>query len=479
MTDLTEVLSLVEELKKKRETNKLAHYKPYAYQKKFHGLRDARGELAKVRLLMSGNQTGKTTCAAFEVAMHATGIYPDWWEDNIRFGKPVEMLIGSNTNETGRDICQKELFGEPDDPSRLGTGCIPKHLIGEVVRKPGVPNAYSSAMVKHVSGGWSKLSFRAYEQGPQKHMGLRIDFGWMDEEPPQEIWAQYVRATLATHGRLILTFTPENGITQVVHHFMNEIQPGEAMMTATWEDADHFKDPKVRDEKLALISPHERDMRSRGIPMMGSGLVFPVREEDVVISPIEIPRHWPRVVGIDFGYEHPFAAAWIAYDRDADTAYIYDTYRESRQTPPIHAAAINARGDWIPVVWPHDGLQHDKGSGVPLADQYRDCGVNMLREKFSNPSAPGREEGTGGNGIEVGLMEMLTRFETGRLKIFSTCSPLIEEMRMYHRKDGKIVKLFDDTISAARYAIMSLRHAQTQTVRLPKQNISAGISNWG
>lgn len=420
---------------------------------------------------------GKTFSAAMEVAMHATGLYPEWWE-GWRFEKPPDIMIGSNTNETARDICQKELFGEPDDPEAIGTGTIPEGLIGDTVRKPGVPNAFSSVMVRHASGGMSKLTFRAYEQGAAKHMGLRIDLGWMDEEPPEDIWAQYVRATLATHGKLMLTFTPENGITKVVNHFMNDIQPGEALMQASWEDAGHFDDPAVREKKLALLLPHEREMRSRGIPVMGSGLVFPVVESEIVVEPFEIPKHWPRICGIDFGYDHPFAASWLAWDRDADVVYLTDTYRESKQTPPIHAMAINSRGTWIPVAWPHDGLAHDKGSGVPLAEQYRSLGVNLLSEKFSNPPSLGQHEGQGGQGVEVGVMEMLTRFQSGRLKVFSTCFPFLEEIRIYHRKDGKLVKQFDDTISAARYAVMSLRHARVAVARAVRQNIAAGVSNW-
>ena len=423
------------------------------------------------------HNSGKTYCGAMETAMHATGMYPDWWEGH-RFEKSADIMVGSTTNETGRDICQKELFGEPDDLEKLGTGAIPKELIGETVRKPGVPNAYSSVLVRHVSGSWSKVSFRAYEQGPQKHMGLRIHFGWLDEEPPFDIYSQYIRATLSTHGKLILTYTPENGVTQVVNHFMNDIQPGEAMMGATWEDADHFNDPKVREDKLRLISPHEREMRSRGIPMMGSGLVFPVKEEDIAIDPFELPSHWPRIAGIDFGYDHPFAAAWLAWDRDTDTVYLTDCYRESKQTPPIHVAAIRARGDWIPVVWPHDGLQHDKGSGVPLADQYRQMGLNMTKEKFSNPASPGQIEGQGGQGVEAGVMEMLTRMQTGRFKVFKTCREFLEEIRIYHRKDGKLVKLFDDTISATRYAVQSLRHAETHIVRIRPRLTVVGATNW-
>lgn len=54
-------------------------------------------------------------------------------------------------------------------------------------------------------------------------------------------------------------------------------------------------------------------------------------------------------------------------------------------------------------------------------------------------------------------MEMLTRMQTGRFRVFRTCREFLEEIRIYHRKDGKLVKLFDDTISAARYATQSLR----------------------
>ena len=477
MSDLASVLSLLDSYKRKKQTNRLLYYTPYQFQTDFHHAKGSDGGLARKRVLMAGNQCGKTMSAAAETAMHLTGLYPDWWEGH-RFKKPVDWLVGSTTNETGRDICQKELFGDPDDERKLGTGTIPIDAIGERIRKPGVPNAYSAAMVKHVSGGLSKVSFRAYEQGPQKHMGLRIDGGWLDEEPPQEIWSQYLRATFATNGILLLTFTPESGVTQVVHHFMYDLQSDEALIRATWEDAKHMSDPAVREKHLAGLSPHERDMRSKGIPLMGSGLVFPVDEASITITPIDIPKHWPRLCGVDFGYDHPFAAAWLAWDRDSDTVYVYDCYRESKATPPIHAAAIKARGDWIPVVWPHDGLQHDKGSGVPLADQYREMGVNMLKERFSNPSDPWQKEGQGGQGVEAGITEMLTRMQTGRFKIFSTCTEMLDEIRIYHRKDGKLVKVRDDLVSAARYATQSLRFAEVQAIRVRQQAIPMGVSNW-
>jgi hypothetical protein len=123
-------------------------------------------------------------------------------------------------------------------------------------------------------------------------------------------------------------------------------------------------------------------------------------------------------------------------------------------------------GDWLPWAWPHDGLQHDKGSGEQLANQYRGHGLKLLKDKATNPPKKGEEEGTGGNGVEAPLQEMLERMQTGRWKVFNTCAEWLEERRLYHRDDGKIVKECDDAISASRYAYMMLRHAK---VRPPTQ----------
>jgi len=204
-------------------------------------------------------------------------------------------------------------------------------------------------------------------------------------------------------------------------------------------------------------------MRERGIPQLGSGLVFPVAEEDVVCDEIQIPDHWPKICGLDFGWDHPTAAVWVAWDRDTDTAYVYDSYAMRQEAVPIHASAIKMRGRYIPVVWPMDGRQADKGSGKSLTQQYREEGVNMTREHFSNPPANGQKENSGGNSVEAGVQEIYTRFKTQRLKIFKNQGKLLEELRMYHRKDGKIVPANDDVISAMRYAVMSLRKARTKS----------------
>jgi phage terminase large subunit-like protein len=401
---------------------------------------------------MAANRVGKTFCGAAETAYHLTGIYPEWWKGR-RFDKPVKVWAAGESNDTTRDIIQKELFGNPQDPNQKGTGAVPLQYIEETIRKPGVPNAYSAALVKHKTGGNSIISFKAYEQGFEKFMGEAVDVVWLDEEPRHEIFSQCITRTADTDGVVYMTFTPEKGMTSVVSSFMNDLKPGQSLITATWDDVDHL-DAKTKEQLLAVYSPAERDMRSKGIPVFGSGLVYPVKEEDIVCEEFDIPNHFLQLAAIDFGFDHPTAVSWVAYDPDDDIIYVYDEYRRSKETPLTHAAVINNRTPGIPVAFPHDGLQHDKGSGIQLAQQYRDLGVYMLSEHFSNPPAEGKLNGN--NSIEAGISLLLQRFETGRLQIFMSCTETLEELRLYHRKNGRVVPIKDDLLSAMRYAALSI-----------------------
>ena len=92
-----------------------------------------------------------------------------------------------------------------------------------------------------------------------------------------------------------------------------------------------------------------------------------------------------------------------------------------------------------------------------LADQYRNLGCNFLLEHFTNPPALGTNKGS--NSIEEGLMAMLQCIEDEKFKVFNTLGDWFEEFRMYHRKDGKVIPLRDDLMSATRYAFQSQRFA--------------------
>lgn len=242
---------------------------------------------------------------------------------------------------------------------------------------------------------------------------------------------------------------------------MPEINPSKYLVLAGWQDCPHLtEDAKAELRRAYASRPHELKARELGIPVLGSGAVFPVAEEDIIIDPIPIPDSWPQIGGMDFGWDHPWAVARLAWNRDIDCLYVTTDYRKSQMTPVLAKVALHSWDSWLPWAWPHDGLQHDKGSGEQLASQYREVGFKMLHERASFPEGEG-----GGFGFEAGISEMLDRMQTGRWKVFSTCAYWIEEFRIYHRKDGLVVKERDDTISASRYAMMMRRYAACRPAR--------------
>jgi phage terminase large subunit-like protein len=461
--ELERAVSVARELRQRERYNRIDFYDPYPYQAHFHQT----GSSCNQRLLMAANRIGKSYCGSAEMSFHVTGLYPEWWQGR-RFRQPITAWAGGGTTETTRDIVQHELLGSPDDPEAFGSGTVPRSCIIKTERKPGVPNAKSMALIRHVSGGNSSLFFKSYEAGSEKWQGKSVDCIWLDEEPPRDIYSQAVTRTLDRRGMVYMTFTPEHGMTETVASFMNNIKPGQSLNNATWDDATERVMTTLRGESghlneavmeqiLSSYAPHEREMRRNGRPSIGSGLVFPVPEEKLTVTGLVVEDHWPKVAGIDFGFDHPTAVVWAALDPDEDVVYIYDEYRQSKAPPSVHATAIKDRPDFIPIAWPHDGNRRDSMGNPGLADQYRSLGCNMLPFLFSNPPALG--ENKGNNSIEVGIMHLLQRMEDGKLRVASHLIDWFQEFRMYHRKDGKITPIRDDLMSATRYAVMSLRFA--------------------
>jgi phage terminase large subunit-like protein len=476
----TELLLLLEAQKQRERFNKINYYDPYPYQQDFH----ATGFKNNQRLLMAANRIGKSYCGAAEMSYHLTGMYPDWWNGR-KFDKPITAWAGGVSNETTRDIVQAELLGSPDDPEAFGSGAIPKENIIKTERKPGVPNAKSVALIRHTSGENSSLHFKAYEMGVDKWQGRSVDVVWLDEEPSRELYSQAVTRTLDRKGMVYMTFTPEQGMTETVAAFMNSIQKGQSLTNATWDDASEqvkslkgksgHLDDNVMQQILSAYSPHEREMRRFGRPSIGSGLIFPIPEEDLMIDPIEIEDHWPRIAAIDFGWDHPTAVVWCAIDQEEDTFYIYDCYRASKASPSAHSEVITQRPYFIPIAYPHDGNRRDSMGNPGLAEQYRNHGCNFRMEHFTNP--PGLGQNKGSNSVEEGLMAMLQSMEAGKFKVFNTLPHWFEEFRMYHRKEGKVVAIRDDLMSATRYAFQSQRYAVAGTD--PEWNSDITYRNYG
>lgn len=468
-----EVETLAESLEYARTYNKLSLYLPYGHEKtldipgwskkpwqlNFHNA----GFDHQERMNMCANRVGKTHSAGKEVAYHMTGLYPDWWKGK-RFNSPVLVWTGSPTNETSRDIVQKELLGGTTTQD-LGTGSIPKkYIVGKPkFKQAGISDVIDMFKVRHVSGGISTCVLKTYEQGWRKWQGTAPHVILLDEEPEDNeqqgrIYTEAMTRLLTSHGIMMVTFTPLLGTTNLVEHFQ-EGGDGIYMDTATWEDAPHLD--KTERTRLADSFPeHEREARMRGVPMMGEGRVFTTNEDDIKIDPFEIPSYFARIKGIDFGIDHPCAVSEIAWDRDKDIIYVIRTWKKKGADAAEHADQIRSPNPWVPVSWPHDGTNREKSSGKQLKDIYRDkYGVKLLAlsSRYNNDKG-------GAQPAEPIIMEINERCRTGGFRVFSTCTGFFDEYRNYHRKEGKLTKVRDDILKSVFYAVMMRRFSTTQKI---------------
>tara|TARA_Y100000356_G_scaffold135013_1_gene146090 strand:+ start:1015 stop:2511 length:1497 start_codon:yes stop_codon:yes gene_type:complete len=442
--DLAKALQIVKQYKSQ---NRLEFFQPYEWQKEFYRA----GKDNKQRMLMAANRVGKTASQAVEVAYHLTGLYPDWWE-GIKFSSKTRIWCLGVSGEQLRDVIVKELLGVYTGDGKFdGSGLIPQKCVAQVTPAMGTPRLPRDVCIHHVNGGVSTVSFKSYTQGQHVLMGSSQDYIWIDEEPTDTtIYPQCLTRTATGNGGkggyLVGTLTPENGMTELVSQFMDTPKKGQYLKNVTWEDAPHL-DAETKEQLIEAIPEYQRDMRSKGIPILGEGMVFPIAEEAIQCEPFEIPRHYKKLAAVDFGITHPTTCVWTAYNPDTDTIYVYDVYKREGEVPAIHAAVIRSRGKDIPVIYPHDGDNTEKGSGKTLAEMYTEAGVKMIG-RFTNPD--------GTNYVEPALMEMLERMRTGRLQIFSNLKEWFEEFRRYHRKKGKIHKEFDDLMDATRYSSISV-----------------------
>ena len=223
-------------------------------------------------------------------------------------------------------------------------------------------------------------------------------------------------------------------------------------------DTPHMTPEKI-EAALAGTPKWQHEMRLNGEPLVGQGMVFSLPRDKIsepTMPHIAIPPHWAKLWGLDFGIseDHNFAAVLIAWEKDNDVIHVIDAFKMSSGGPLQHAVRIKQTGILVPVAWPHDGWAtwQSRKETEPVKDLYKAQGLRMLGEHA-------QFEG-GGYSTEAGVMEMEQRFTTAKLKVAAHLEEWFQEYMQYSRKDGMIVKKFDDLMSATRIAVMAKREAK-------------------
>lgn len=425
--------------------------------------------------LCAANQIGKTYTGTTLDAMHLLGDYPEDYNGHRFDFPPMCWGLGYSMEKT-RDLLQTALFGAYRNGGFEG-GLVPADKIVSHESAQGTANAMRTVRVQH-KHGIATMQFWSYSQGQHAIMGDVVDWVHVDEEPKdQSIRPQVLTRTAngdrGKGGRVIYTFTPENGRTELVIKFMDEPTPDQFFMMKGWDDAPHMT-PEKRERMAALYPEHQRDMRTKGIPMLGHGRIYDLSDEFVTCDPVDIPDHWFVINGMDFGWDHPQAHIQLVEDRDNEMIYATHAWKSPKVSANDAWGAVKAWNEGIPVAWPHDGLQNEKGrdDAVQQKVHYENAGFQMLAAHATWPE--------GGNSVESGLYAINDLMRKGKFKIFRGLAPLMDEFRQYHRDDkGRIVKSRDDLLDAMRYAFMMRRHAVRVGDVGAVSSVSIDFAGWG
>jgi hypothetical protein len=224
-----------------------------------------------------------------------------------------------------------------------------------------------------------------------------------------------------------------------------------ALVTATWDDTPHLSQ-EAKQDLLQSYLPHEIEARTLGIPSLGHGAVYPLAQGDYTCDPFPVPAYFKRAFGMDVGWNWT-AAVWAAFDLENDIDYIWRDYLREAAPPDVHVSAIKAVGDWIPGCIDPAAKQRSQLDGRNLFTEYTVLGLRLHMAD---------------NSVDAGVLRCFQRMAAGKLKIFRTCTKLLEDLRFYHRNEnGQIVKDRDHLPDALRYLEMSGRSV-AKSKPLPK-----------
>lgn len=359
----------------------------------------------------------------------------------------------------------------------------------------------------HGAPAISRLSFLSYDMGRRVFQGFECDGIWLDEEPPDpqeraeaqaqgssEIYTECLLRLMTRNGILLSTFTPLRGMTPFLsHYFQTAMMPGteedEAdevpaaqhylrskdaevaesvdgvelpasttvevnpygdvkprfVVGATWDDAPHLTE-EAKAKQWASILPYQRASRSKGIPQLGAGAIYPISDDDLRVKDFTIPEHWKRGYGMDCGGgAKPTAAVFGAFDPDAGITYITSVYKSAATEPAVHTSAVKGRmGGWT---WPGVG----DAAALILTDHDREQLVSLYKRSGLDLELPDKA-------VETGIQNVWDLMTTGRFKVFASCIAWFQELAMYRRdKYGRIVKSNDHLMDSTRYLVRSGR----------------------
>ena len=295
------------------------------------------------------------------------------------------------------------------------------------------------------NGSLLELGYCASERDVLQYQGQEYDIIFIDEAT-QFTEYQFETLTACLRGandfpkRIYITCNPGG----VGHEWVKRLFVSKRYKETENPDDYEFIPATVFDNKVLMekdkgyvdmlnnLSDGLRQAWRDGNWDMLAGQYFSMFDRSVhTIEPFPIPPHWQRYRAIDYGLDC-LACVWVAID-ELGNYYVYREYAESDKIISSGAEDILrlSEGENIQyTVAPSDLWARSQESAKSKADIFRENGLTLIK---------------GNNNREAGwlaLAEMLKPVKTdegteSKLKIFKTCSNLIEYIPALQRDNKK------------------------------------------
>lgn len=437
-------LNLKNELTARVAGNKLVRYnsgeKVHQKQLMFHKSN------ARTRFVFGGNRSGKTECGAVEAVYLLRGNHPYKPNRPNTSGWAVSL-----SSQVSRDVAQKKILEY-----------LPKRYIADVVMSSGSKDNYSEGvidymLIKNVFGGLSRLGFRSCDQGREKFQGTSLDFVWIDEEPPKDIYDECRMRLLDKKGDIWVTMTPLKGLNWVYDLIYKNQKNDPDLWHIHMEWADNpFLETQEIERMTKLLDSDELDSRRYGKFSGLGGLIYKEFDTSVhIIQPFCVPQEWYDNISIDPGLNNPLSAHWYAVDYDGNVYVLAEHYMAGKDVK-YHAdriKQISSSLNWFTDKSGHISALIDSSAAAKtlagtksVSELFYDEGINV-NHKVNKDVFSG-----------ISRVKYYLKGENGkpRLYIFSHCINMIKEFMSYRWDAGDMPKKeLDHALDELRYYIMS------------------------
>lgn len=456
--ELLRLVQIEQELAARREKDLLGDINPNERQ------RDFINSHSKECMLTGANQAGKSTALMMKFTYHMTGLYPSWYT-GIRFDKPVTAALGGETAQSTRDLLVNRLLGPPED---RGAGYFPMGTFDpseDITRMTGgVANQVDYFRVKHHDkygnfDGYSKAYVFSYSTGWRRLQGYSLDLVAIDEEPEMMVYEELSARTNATGGHVDIAMTPLRGETELYLMFEDPEQEIKELINYDITRATHMDEG----QREHLLKKYENnplaEARLYGRPVASQGLIYNIPQHLLMTEDFQVPDNFNQIIGIDLAHTvGKWSAVKMGTDRNSGITYVIQDFKAEDITVADFASRLLGMGGGsIPVAWPHDAMRQTSSGTV--VSQLRDFGVNVLPEAAHMVD---KMTGTKSRAVMTIIETALDMMSQGMLTFMARgTQELMQEMRRYRHKEGKIVPRQEDhCIDAMHKALMMLHLAK-------------------